>query len=102
MLVHEPTDSIAEAIAEAGTLAGRKVLFIATTAGKKRLGWNTVHPLARPWAIRRLIPGDTTILLSFSSMGMSNILPCLPKDCVAYNFDPRSLPHQQTAIAATY
>ncbi|PKX89195.1 lovastatin nonaketide synthase [Aspergillus novofumigatus IBT 16806] len=102
ILVHQPTNGVAEAIAKAATLAGRKVLFVATTAEEERPGWITIHPLAQTQAISRLIPSDTSILLRFSSVGVDNILPCLPKDCVAQNFDPSLISHQQTTIAAAY
>ena len=102
IIVHEPVDSIAKAISKAGTLGGRKVLFVGAKAERKCSDWITIHPLAQSRVIRHLIPTDTCLMLRCSNVEVDNILPCLPQDCTVQSFSSESIPRRESNIAAAY
>ena len=104
ILVHEPSNNLALAIAEFARLSGRKVLFISTSFPPEEIPetWVCIHSLTQTYALRRLIPADTKMLIRFSNAEAENILPVLPKECPVRSFDPWSLSEPKIAIASAY
>ncbi|KAI1387791.1 lovastatin nonaketide synthase [Hypoxylon trugodes] len=103
LLVHEPTDGIAEAIENVAKATNRQVLFASSSRTEKEgRRWVHIHPHAQARTVRRLIPKDTTMVFTFTDVSIDNILPCLPKRCKIRKFNAGSLLSQHTALSAEF
>ncbi|KAH7176829.1 lovastatin nonaketide synthase [Dactylonectria macrodidyma] len=101
-LIFAAPRDLVDVISTLAALAARKVLFLAVTTDtfKQDPKWRYVHPLASARSIRRLLPRETSALISFSNVGIDCVLPHLPERCAVQRFDPSRLLQQQHAATA--
>lgn len=105
MLIYDPTPSIAEAVTRVARETGKKVLVAGSSPpASSRTDFVTIHALAQPRTVRKLLPEDVNCILRFSEKPVHNITACFPVRCSAQNFGFRLDPQVdvQAIIAAAY
>ncbi|KAI3391564.1 hypothetical protein diail_7142, partial [Diaporthe ilicicola] len=104
ILLHEPTEYVAEAIttAVARKRCGVRVLFVTAEPRANRSEWISVNPLARTQDFRAQIPKDVFALWKFSDYNVDNILTLLPEGYTPRLCEPHAISGQPEDIAAVF
>ena len=106
LLVYGASDIMMDWISTQAAETRRKVLFVLVSTGKSdSSGKIVIHPRASTRNIRKLIPVESSAMLSFSSAGLDDIIPCLPAHCTVHQFDAHRMFRQaglSAAITAAY
>lgn len=104
ILLHEPAEYVAKAIANAAATRrrGGDILAITVKPRAKCHGWITVNRFARFKDVRTQIPGDAAALWRFSNCNLDNILPLLPEGSPSFVFESHIIPGHRRDIAAAF
>ncbi|KAL1985032.1 hypothetical protein VTN96DRAFT_8485 [Rasamsonia emersonii] len=86
VVVYEPPETLAAAIASSRHWEGRNVFFATSRTSDTPSSWIAIAPYATDRAIRQDLPPDTKCVIDFSAPGARSIKSCVAPNCIFTTF----------------
>ncbi|KAJ0418299.1 lovastatin nonaketide synthase [Aspergillus carlsbadensis] len=102
LLVHDCPAQFLSAIQIAGVRLRKKIVFVGSLRSGTGPDYIHIHPLGSERTIRRQLPRNIGVVLTFAPAVPQQIVACLPQHCTVLTFDARKIPRQASAISSAF